>query len=108
MRTKSRSLRESAVFSSNEPCLMSLTVLWAVRVHDVIIATAPLILRGFGINRVFPPWTLQAAKIEICCGPFDVRWWSAAFVWPADKTGNPVRIRDGPAAVTEHDREAIL
>jgi hypothetical protein len=31
----------------------------------------------------------------------NVRWWSAALVFAADETGNPVRIRDGPAAVTE-------
>jgi len=32
-----------------------------------------------------------------------VRWWLAAKFAAADKTGNPVRIRDGPAAVTEQN-----
>ena len=102
---------------------MSLTVRWAVRVGDVKIARR--VRRGylcvFAGSRVFPPWTLQAAKFEICCLPLGRALVVGGTVFIDEqfrrrRTGNSgaglleiaaaiskVRFRDGPAAVTELD-----
>ena len=50
----------------------------------------------------FTPW-ISAATLTA----FDVRWWSVAH-FGRRRTGNPVRFRDGPAAVTEHNLPSFL
>ena len=55
-------------------------------------------------NRVTRP--LTSAGVLLGSDHYDVRWWSGVPVGRPDEQGTPVRIRGGPAAVTERSKDS--